>query len=63
MSIILPGLCRFLDKNSKEFWDEGEEVKSLIFGVPDESSMRSLSREKFSGYRGNFSPRRGITQL
>jgi hypothetical protein len=56
-------VCRFLDKNSKEFWDEGEEVKSLIFGVPDESSMRSLSREKFSGYRGNFSPRRGITQL
>jgi hypothetical protein len=63
MSIILPGLCRFPDKNSKDFWDESEEVESLIFGVPDESAMRSLSREYFFGYRGNFSPRRGITSL
>lgn len=44
---------------AKNFWDESEEVESLIFGVSDKSAMRSLSREFFLDIAGTFRP--GVT--
>jgi hypothetical protein len=54
MSIILPGLCRFLEKIGENFGDEGEEVESLILVCQMSWGCGACSVQNFLGIAGTF---------